>query len=510
MVSSILSMGLSGVDSFLVNVEADISRGLPSFEIVGLPDTSVKESRDRVRSALKNSGFKFPISRIVINLAPGDVKKYGPIYDLPILLSILVADNQICDIPNNSLFIGELSLSGHLKRINGILPMVSKAKEIGIKNFFLPESNAKEASVIEGMDIFPIKTVQELKNHFEKKIIIAKATKTEVKFENKKCTFDMCQVKGQEDAKRALEIAAAGNHNILFIGSPGSGKSMLAKRLISIMPNFSIEEAIETTKIYSIVGLLSNENPIVLERPFRAPHHTVSPAGLTGGGVIPRPGELSLAHNGILFLDELPEFSRDSLEVLRQPLENEYVTISRVKSSLTYLCSVLLIAAMNPCPCGYYGHPTRLCTCSQSSINKYISRVSGPLLDRIDLHIEVPAVSFEEIASYDEKNIETSETIKKRVIKCREVQKERYKSSKICNSKVDILTFKEYFEISERSKKILKKSFESLGMSARGYGKIMRISRTIADLDNSEKILEDHILESIQYRSLDKKYWSSY
>lgn len=302
-----------------------------------------------------------------------------------------------------------------------------------------------------------------------------------------------------------MEIAAAGNHNILLIGPPGSGKSMLAKRMPTIMPNMNFEEIIETTEIYSIIGMLSQENPLILKRPFRSPHHTVSPAGLTGGGSNPRPGELSLAHNGILFLDELPEFSRDALEVLRQPIEEAQVTISRVKSSFTYPCSVLLIVAMNPCPCGYYGHPNKTCTCSQRIVNKYLSRVSGPLLDRIDLHIEVPGVEFENISSYEES--EKSELIRERVILSRNLQNLRYKSEKICNSKANLSQFKEYFEISQNSKKILKKAFEKMGISARGYEKILRISRSIADLENSNKILEEHILEAIQYRSLDKKYW---
>ncbi|MDR1364524.1 MAG: YifB family Mg chelatase-like AAA ATPase [Oscillospiraceae bacterium] len=529
MVSSFASLGLSGLESFEITVEVDLSIGLPNFDIVGLPDLSIKESRDRVRAALKNSGLGFPVRKIVVNLAPADIKKYGPIYDLPISLAILAANNQMKVDCSDSVFIGELSLSGELKRINGVLPMTIEAKELGYTNIFVPKKNAKEAAIVDGINVFAVNSIIELYEHLENGRKIQIFPKTNINFNKINSVFDFSDVKGQFDAKRALEIAAAGGHNILLIGPPGSGKSMLAKRVSSVMPDMTFEEVIETTKVYSVLGTLSEDFPVILERPFRAPHHTVSPAGLSGGGGIPRPGELSLAHNGVLFLDELPEFARISLEVLRQPIEDGVVTISRARSTLTYPCSVVLIAAMNPCPCGYFGHPSRPCVCPRKSVDKYLSKISGPLLDRIDLHIEVPAVNFENISSQEPS--ENSKTIKLRVNAARDIQRKRYLNindklvssddlkgklnfaesflitKQFNNSKVPISILKKIALFTKDAEQTLKLAFENMGLSARAYEKILRIGRTIADLENSEKISEEHIAEAIQYRSLDKKYW---
>ena len=502
------SLGIFGMDTFLVKVEADVSIGFPAFDIVGLPDASVKESKDRVRSALRNCGFELPEGKITINLAPAHIRKEGSVYDLPILMALLKYSGQLLANIEDSVFIGELSLSGEVRSVKGVLPMTIKAKEEGFKNIYIPYGNKNEGAIVKGINVYPVKNLNELFEHPCRRKPLSVAVADPKTDDSSIILPDFSQVKGQAQAKRAIEIAASGLHNILLVGTPGSGKSMLAKRIPSILPDMTFEESIETTKIHSVAGNLSSDSGLITTRPFRAPHHTVSPAGLSGGGTVPKPGEVSLAHNGVLFLDELPEFSRMAMEVLRQPLENGEITISRVSGTLAYPCDVMLVAAMNPCPCGYFGHPTRNCICGSKAVNKYLSKVSGPMLDRIDIHIEVPPVEFADLTSATPE--ESSAEIKKRVNLARAIQQERYKGTNIkSNAGLNSALLNKCCPMDNKAQQLLGKAFDKMGLSARAYDRILKVARTIADLDNSEIIKSNHIAEAVQYRSLDRKYWNN-
>lgn len=500
MLSRVRSMGLNGIRGYEVSVECYITNGLPGFEIVGLPDAAVREARDRVRAAIKNSGLKFPVSRLTVNLAPADTKKAGTVYDLPVLLGILAVTGEIKEPPADCAFFGELSLAGELRPVRGALPMALAAERAGIKRLFVPADNAPEAAFASGLEVYPVESVPQLLEYFRGQTELEPA-KAEAEPRAAEGGPDFSEVKGQLYAKRALEVAAAGGHNVLMVGPPGSGKSMLAKRMVSILPDMSREEMLETTEIHSVSGLTSRTRPIVDSRPFRAPHHTTSAAAMAGGAQL-QPGEMSLAHNGILFLDELPEFHRDVRETLRQPLEEGVVTVSRAAGTVTYPSRFMLICAMNPCKCGWLGHPTQRCTCSDTEIKRYHSRVSGPLLDRIDMIIEVPALNYAELSGKAE--AEPSSEIKKRVDAARARQRERLRDTGAdCNAHMGPREMSAFCALSPACSTLMENAYRKLGLSARSYDRILRVARTIADLEGAENIEPGHLAEAIQYRTWD-------
>ena len=510
MLARVLSSAVMGIDAYIVEVELDISDGLPAFATVGLPDSAVKESRERVTAAIKNSGFYFPPSRITANLAPADVRKEGSAFDLPMALGVMAATGQIqTDNFERMLVLGELALDGSVRSVHGCLPMAAIAKENRFQGVILPKANAKEAAVIEDLEVYPVDSLQEAVEHLNGQSTIPPFQYDigEAFDQQSDYPVDFVDVKGQEHVKRAIEVAAAGGHNLIMIGPPGSGKTMIAKRIPTILPDMTLEEALETTKIHSIMGLLGNDVPLIATRPYRSPHHTISDAGLIGGGKFPRPGEVSLSHHGVLFLDELPEFRKNVLEVMRQPLEDGRVAIARAAASYTYPANFMLVAAMNPCPCGFFGDPSRECRCSRQQIQNYISRISGPLLDRIDLQVEVPAVKYKDLAS--DFAGEPSTSIRERVQRARHIQQERFTQAQIyCNANMESRHLREFCKVEDAAQELLRVAITQLGLSARAYDRILKVARTIADLGKSPTIEAEHVSEAIQYRSLDRSFWN--